>query len=94
MTRFRPNVVVSGRRPGRRTGGSAAAIVIGDVSFRVPKACSRCVLTTIDPETQEKGRQPLRVLGQRRRFPEGLLFGVNLIPDLEGFDGRGQDRRG
>ncbi|GAB3862670.1 MOSC domain-containing protein [Dactylosporangium cerinum] len=90
MTRFRPNVVVSGAPAWAEDGWIGGRVVIGDVSFRVPKACSRCVLTTIDPETQEKGRQPLRVLGQRRRFPEGLLFGVNLIPDLEGFDGRGK----
>jgi uncharacterized protein len=84
MTRFRPNVVVHGAPAWAEDGWIGGRLVIGGVSFRVPKACSRCVLTTIDPETGEKGRQPLRVLGQRRRFPDGLLFGVNLIPDLEG----------
>jgi hypothetical protein len=29
-----------------------------------------------------KGRQPLRALGIHRRFPGGLLFGMNLIPDI------------
>ncbi|MET7417457.1 MOSC N-terminal beta barrel domain-containing protein [Dactylosporangium sp. NPDC005555] len=84
MTRFRPNVVVSGAPAWAEDGWIGGRIVIGDVPFRVPKACSRCVMTTLDPETGEKGRQPLRVLGKRRRFPEGLLFGVNLIPDHEG----------
>lgn len=90
MTRFRPNVVVSGAPAWAEDGWIGGRVVIGDVSFRVPKPCSRCVLTTVDPETGEKGRQPLRILGQRRRFPQGLLFGVNLIPDLEGFGGRGK----
>jgi uncharacterized protein len=90
MTRFRPNVVVVGAPAWAEDGWIGGRLVIGDMSFRVPKACSRCVLTTVDPETGEKGRQPLRILGQRRRFPGGLLFGVNLIPDLEGFDGRGK----
>lgn len=90
MTRFRPNVVVTGAPAWAEDGWIGGRVVIGDVSFRVPKACSRCVLTTVDPETGEKGRQPLHVLGKHRRFPEGLLFGVNLIPDLEGFDGRGK----
>ncbi|GGM72542.1 MOSC domain-containing protein [Dactylosporangium sucinum] len=84
LTRFRPNVVVGGARAWAEDDWIGRRIVIGDVPFRVPKACSRCVLTTIDPETGEKGRQPLRVLGRRRRFPDGLLFGVNLIPDARG----------
>ncbi|GAA2620489.1 MOSC domain-containing protein [Dactylosporangium fulvum] len=84
MTRFRPNVVVGGAAAWAEDGWLGRRIVIGDVSFRVPKPCSRCVLTTIDPETGEKGRQPLRVLGQRRKFPGGIMFGVNLIPDGRG----------
>ena len=39
-------------------------------------------MTTIDQETGSVGRQPLRALGQYRRFPDGLLFGMNLIPDI------------
>jgi uncharacterized protein YcbX len=84
MTRFRPNAVVSGAPAWAEDGWVGRRIVIGDVTFRVPMACSRCVLTTIDPETGEKGRQPLQILGRHRRFPEGLLFGVNLIPDHDG----------
>ena len=53
----------------------------GEVTFRVPKPCPRCVVTTTDQETGEKGKQPLRALGQQRRFPDGLMFAVNLIPD-------------
>ncbi len=39
-------------------------------------------MTTIDQETGEVGRQPLRALGRHRRYDGGLLFGVNLIPDI------------
>ena len=84
MTRFRPNVVVGGASAWAEDQWIGRRIVIGDVTFRVPKACSRCVLITIDPETGAKGRQPLHVLGQHRRFPGGLMFGVNLIPDVRG----------
>ena len=84
MTRFRPNVVVSGATAWAEDDWIGRRITIGDVAFRVPKPCDRCVLTTIDPETGEKGRQPLRVLGKHRRFGRGLLFGVNLIPDARG----------
>ncbi|GAA2390712.1 MOSC domain-containing protein [Dactylosporangium salmoneum] len=84
MTRFRPNVVISGAPAWAEDDWLGRRIVIGDVTFRAPKPCDRCVLTTIDPETGEKGRQPLRVLGKHRRFPGGLLFGINLIPDGRG----------
>jgi uncharacterized protein YcbX len=84
MTRFRPNVVVGGAPAWAEDDWVGGRIVIGGVTFRAPKPCDRCVLTTIDPETGEKGKQPLRVLGQHRRFPGGLLFGINLIPDGRG----------
>jgi uncharacterized protein YcbX len=40
------------------------------------------VVTTIDQETGDVGRQPLRALGRHRRYDDGLLFGINLIPDI------------
>jgi uncharacterized protein len=81
MTRFRPNVVVSGARPWAEDGWLGGRLRIGEVVFRAAKACDRCLVTTIDQETGSVGRQPLRALGQYRRFPDGLLFGMNLIPD-------------
>ena len=84
MTRFRPNVVVEGAPPWAEDGWLGRRLRLGEVVFRTVKPCDRCVLTTVDPETGEKGRQPLRILGKRRRFPAGLLFGTNLIPDNVG----------
>jgi len=79
MTRFRPNVVV--------TGGPAFAednwrlLKIGDVTFRVAKQCGRCVFTTVDPLTAVKGKEPLATLASHRRWDGGMWFGVNLIPE-------------
>jgi uncharacterized protein YcbX len=84
MTRFRPNVVVSGSPAWAEDDWIGRRMRIGEVTFRVLKSCSRCVLTTIDPETGEKGRQPLKTLGRRRQFDDGLLFAVNLVPDNRG----------
>lgn len=81
MTRFRPNVVVSGARAWAEDDWIGRRLRIGGVTFRVPKPCARCVVTTTDQETGEKGREPLRALGRFRRYPAGLLFAVNLIPD-------------
>jgi uncharacterized protein YcbX len=81
MTRFRPNLVVTGAPAWAEDGRVGGRIRIGAVPFRAVKPCDRCVVTTVDQETAERGRQPLRVLGQRRLSPDGPLFGLNLIPD-------------
>jgi uncharacterized protein YcbX len=59
-------------------------IRIGAISFRVAKPCGRCVVTTTDQITGQRGRQPLKMLGRRRRFGNELVFGQNLIPDSGG----------
>jgi uncharacterized protein len=80
MTRFRPNLVVSGADPWAEDAWLGRRLRIGAVTFRVAGACGRCRVTTIDQETGAEGRQPLRMLGVHRRFPGGLHFAINLIP--------------
>lgn len=81
MTRFRPNLVVAGAPAWAEDGWLGRRLRIGAVTFRAVKPCDRCVVTTIDQDTAERGGQPLRALGQRRLSPIGPLFGLNLIPD-------------
>jgi uncharacterized protein YcbX len=81
MTRFRPNVVIEGAPAWAEDDWVGRRIRIGDVEFRMPKQCGRCVMTTNDQETGEKGREPLRTLGRHRTIDQQLLFGMNLIPD-------------
>ncbi|GIM95795.1 MOSC domain-containing protein [Paractinoplanes toevensis] len=82
MTRFRPNLVVSGAGAWAEDDWSAREVRlrIGSTVLLASTPCPRCLVTTIDQETGEKGRQPLRMLGQRRRFGSGLHFAINLIP--------------
>jgi uncharacterized protein YcbX len=82
MERFRPNVVVSGAEPWAEDGWSA--LEIGGLSFRAPKPCARCAITTIDPETAAIGKEPLRTLARFRNVGGKVLFGVNLVPDRLG----------
>lgn len=82
MNRFRPNVVVSGTAPWAEDDWRR--IRIGEVSFRVVKPCARCVITTIEQSSGERGREPLRTLAARRRFGGGLMFGQNLVPESRG----------
>jgi uncharacterized protein YcbX len=84
MTRFRPNVVVTGAPPWVEDGWVGRRLRIGAVTFRLPKLCARCVVTTTDQESAERGREPLRTLARYRNVDQRLLFGMNLIPDGEG----------
>ena len=48
--------------------------------MQIVKPCSRCVLTTVDPETGEfSGKEPLRTLASYRKQNGKVLFGQNLI---------------
>ncbi len=48
------------------------------------KPCGRCVITTTDQQTAERGREPLLTLARHRRFGKQLVFGQNLIPEGTG----------
>ncbi|MFI7015245.1 MOSC domain-containing protein [Streptomyces sp. NPDC050164] len=78
MTRFRPSVVVAGTDAWAEDDWSR--LTIGDVAFRVAKTCGRCVVTTTDQDTGERGREPLYSLGRHRRFGGKVVFGQNLVP--------------
>ncbi|GHI09694.1 molybdenum cofactor biosysynthesis protein [Streptomyces cellostaticus] len=78
MSRFRPNVVVAGTEAWAEDHWSR--ISIGEVDFRVARACGRCVVTTTDQDTAVRGREPLRTLARHRRVGGKLLFGQNLVP--------------
>jgi uncharacterized protein YcbX len=86
MTRFRPNVVVAGAAAFDEDGWQL--VRIGDVRFRVAKPCGRCVLTTVDPDTAVRGKEPLATLARHRRWDGNVWFGVNLIPDAPRTGGR------
>jgi uncharacterized protein YcbX len=79
MQRFRPNVVVAGAPAWAEDRWRR--IRIGSVVFRAVKGCDRCVLTTIDPETAERGKEPIATLARYRKWDGKVWFGVNLIPD-------------
>jgi len=79
MLRFRPNLVVEGAAPYAEDGWKR--IRIGSLEFRVVKGCSRCIMTTLDPQSGERSadREPLATLrGYRQRDGE-VYFGQNLI---------------
>jgi uncharacterized protein YcbX len=76
MRRFRPNFVISGTEPFAEDAWKH--ITIGNLRFEFVKPCARCVLTTINPETSEKGAEPLKTLATYRRSGNKILFGQNV----------------
>ncbi len=85
MSRFRPNLVVSGAPAWAED--TWRRVRIGRVVFRVERPCDRCVMTTIDQSTGERpdGNEPLATLGRFRRADSGkIMFGQNLVPESVG----------
>ena len=84
MLRFRPNLVIEGSEAFAEDGWKR--IRIGDVEFRVVKSCSRCILTTVDPQTgvRDEQREPLATLMTYRKQENGTMFGQNLVNDSNG----------
>jgi uncharacterized protein len=80
MTRFRPNLAVTGAPAWAEDELLGARVRIGGATFAVVKPCARCVITTTDQQTGERGREPLRTLARHRRVGHELLFAVNLVP--------------
>jgi uncharacterized protein YcbX len=77
MNRFRPNLVISGGSPFEED--SWKHFRIGGINFFGVKPCARCVVTTTDQNTGERGREPLRTLSTYRQFQNKVLFGQNLL---------------
>ncbi|HEY4335625.1 MAG TPA: MOSC N-terminal beta barrel domain-containing protein [Puia sp.] len=77
MNRFRPNIVFTGGAPFEED--EMSRFTIGKIQFQGVKLCARCVMTTINQDTAEKGKEPLRTLAQYRAKGHKILFGQNLI---------------
>ena len=80
MARFRPNLVISGDIAFMEDYWRY--IKVGEVEFEVAWPCTRCVVTTIDPDISEKdpNGEPIKTLKRFRSSPDGVMFGQNLIP--------------
>ena len=83
MDRFRPNLVVSGCEPFAEDRWER--LRIGQAVFRFAGLCPRCSVTTVDQATGARNsEEPLRTLVGYRQTEQGVVFGVNLIPEVTG----------
>jgi uncharacterized protein YcbX len=95
MNRFRPNLVVRGSasfaedawsriRIGEASAEPGRSEPSRSMEMAVVKPCARCLVTTIDKDTLEKSKEPLKTLATFRRQDGGAMFGQNVIPLNEG----------
>jgi uncharacterized protein len=82
MNRFRPNFVFTGGEPYEEDLWRNFSI--GSNRFIGVKPCARCVLTTVNQATAEKGPEPLRTLSLYRKKDSKVLFGNNVVTVDEG----------
>lgn len=79
MNRFRPNLVIRGCEA--YAEDRLGEIHIGEAVFRAVKPCTRCQVTTTDQASGEvRGPEPLQTLATYRDSPDGVMFGMNLVP--------------
>jgi len=77
MKRFRPNLVVDGAEAFAEDNWKK--IRIGDITFKLVKPCSRCVIPSIDPQTAKKTAAPVKALASYRMRENKIFFGQNVI---------------
>jgi uncharacterized protein len=77
INRFRPNLVIKGCLPYEED--TMAKIKIGDLELLGVKLCSRCVMTTINQQTAEQQKEPLKTLAGYRNKNNKIYFGQNVL---------------
>ena len=77
MRRFRPNIVVAGAEA--YAEDSWSRVRVGEVEIAVVKPCARCAITTVNPDTGMKGKEPLTTLAKYRKAEGGVMFCENAI---------------
>lgn len=82
MNRFRPNLVVAGGEPYAEDGWGR--IEIGGIRLQVVKPCDRCLVTTTDQATGERGKEPLSTLATYRKVGGQVMFGQNVVHENTG----------
>jgi uncharacterized protein YcbX len=77
MNRFRPNIVLAGANPYEED--EMAEFRIRGVQFYGVKLCARCAIPTINQDTLEKSKEPLKTLASYRQNGNNIWFGQNVI---------------
>ncbi|MEL6132004.1 MAG: MOSC N-terminal beta barrel domain-containing protein [Bacteroidota bacterium] len=82
MNRFRPNLVFEGGTTGYED--TFDLVKIGEATLKGTKPCARCQVITIDQDSGESSKEPLRTLSTYRKEGNKVLFGMNMYPVEKG----------
>jgi len=82
MNRFRPNLVFTGGHA--HIEDEMEKFSINDINFLGVKPCSRCVMTTINQQNAETGKEPLKTLSTYRMKDNKIYFGQNVLHHQNG----------
>ncbi|MCW8831043.1 MAG: MOSC domain-containing protein [Gammaproteobacteria bacterium] len=82
MARFRPNIVVSGCEAFAEDNWKQ--LQVGDISLRIVKPCSRCIVPNVDIDSAERRKEPVKTLASYRKRDNKIFFGQNVVADGEG----------
>jgi uncharacterized protein YcbX len=77
MDRFRPNIVFTGGEPYQED--VMKQFSIAGIHFMGVKLCARCVITTINQQTAQQAKEPLKTLSTYRAKNNKIYFGQNLL---------------
>lgn len=89
MTRFRPNIVITGNAPWAEDKWQR--IAIGGIELSLVKPCSRCIMPSVNPETAEKQMAVNQALLTYRRRGKQTYFGQNALYNTLGQINVGDD---
>lgn len=82
IDRFRPNIVFTGGKP--HCEDEMADFTINNTRFFGVKPCARCVVTTINQQTGDRGVEPLKTLARYRSMNNKIYFGQNILHQNNG----------
>ena len=82
MNRFRPNIVFTGGKP--YAEDDMRSFQINGIDFFGVKLCARCMVTTIEQDTAQTGKDPLRTISGYRMQNNNVMFGQNLLHEGTG----------
>lgn len=77
MDRFRPNIVI--KETEAFAEDKMRTFSINNTIFHGVKLCGRCIITTTDQQTGERGKEPLKTLATYRTINNKVCFGQNVI---------------
>jgi len=82
MNRFRANIIVDTTIAHEEDDWDI--ITIGAVQMQVIKPSARCEVITINQESGERGKEPLKTLATYRKQEQNVIFGANTISLRDG----------